>query len=120
MFPLVKDSRFATAVYHSPLRARSRYVPFVLHNTPQSDRHAIVFWGAAIVFFLAKFINFHNAEKQGFWVEVSSQVVNGKRTHLQSPDRSDVHPSPLQPCLLLQVLALYPSVLWIPTVSADV
>ena len=30
------------------------------------------------MFFLAKFINFHNAEKQGFWVEVSSQVVNGK------------------------------------------
>jgi len=37
------------------------------------------------VFFLAKFINFHNAEKQGFWIEVSSQVVNGKRTHLRSP-----------------------------------
>ncbi|KZP32956.1 hypothetical protein FIBSPDRAFT_667647, partial [Athelia psychrophila] len=36
-----------------------------------------VFWGAAIVFFLAKFINFHNANTQGFWVEVSSQVVNG-------------------------------------------
>ncbi|KAK7061818.1 hypothetical protein R3P38DRAFT_2831728 [Favolaschia claudopus] len=38
---------------------------------------AVVFWGAAIVFFLAKFINFHNANTQGFWVEVSSQVVNG-------------------------------------------
>jgi hypothetical protein len=37
----------------------------------------LVFWGAAIVFFLAKFINFHNANTQGFWVEVSSQVVNG-------------------------------------------
>jgi len=37
------------------------------------------------VFFLAKFINFHNAEKQGFWVEVSSQVVNGKYTHFRSP-----------------------------------
>lgn len=36
-----------------------------------------VFWGAAIVFFLAKFINFHNANTQGFWVEVSSQVVCG-------------------------------------------
>ncbi|KAJ7507925.1 hypothetical protein B0H11DRAFT_151014 [Mycena galericulata] len=36
-----------------------------------------VFWGAAIVFFLAKFINFHNANTQGFWVEVSSQVENG-------------------------------------------
>ncbi|KAJ7638918.1 hypothetical protein FB45DRAFT_740283 [Roridomyces roridus] len=38
---------------------------------------AVVFWGAAIVFFLAKFINFHNANTQGFWVEVSSQVENG-------------------------------------------
>ncbi|TEB35642.1 hypothetical protein FA13DRAFT_1788259 [Coprinellus micaceus] len=37
----------------------------------------VVFWGAAIVFFLAKFINFHNANTQGFWVEVSSQVVCG-------------------------------------------
>ncbi|KAJ6515788.1 hypothetical protein C8R45DRAFT_218871 [Mycena sanguinolenta] len=37
----------------------------------------VVFWGAAIVFFLAKFINFHNENTQGFWVEVSSQVVNG-------------------------------------------
>jgi hypothetical protein len=36
-----------------------------------------VFWGAAIVFFLAKFINFHNSNTQGFWVEVSSQVENG-------------------------------------------
>ncbi|KAG6831128.1 hypothetical protein H0H92_012553 [Tricholoma furcatifolium] len=36
----------------------------------------VVFWGAAIVFFLAKIINFHNANTQGFWVEVSSQVVN--------------------------------------------
>ncbi|KAF9055465.1 hypothetical protein BDZ89DRAFT_937908 [Hymenopellis radicata] len=37
----------------------------------------VVFWGAAIVFFLAKIINFHNENTQGFWVEVSSQVVNG-------------------------------------------
>ncbi|KAK7470537.1 hypothetical protein VKT23_001962 [Stygiomarasmius scandens] len=37
----------------------------------------VVFWGAAIVFFLAKIINFHNDNTQGFWVEVSSQVVNG-------------------------------------------
>jgi hypothetical protein len=38
-----------------------------------------VFWGAAIVFFLAKFINLHNENTQGFWVEVSSQVENGWR-----------------------------------------
>ncbi|KAF9652096.1 hypothetical protein BDM02DRAFT_3161621 [Thelephora ganbajun] len=49
---------------------------------------AVVFWGAAIVFFLAKFINFHNPDRQGFWVEVSSQVVNGKRTRLRSPDQA--------------------------------
>ena len=37
-----------------------------------------VFWGAAIVIFLAKIINFHNANTQGFWVEVSSQVETGE------------------------------------------
>jgi hypothetical protein len=37
-----------------------------------------VFWGAAIVIFLVKIINFHNANTQGFWVEVSSQVETGK------------------------------------------
>ncbi|KAI5124945.1 hypothetical protein M0805_007372 [Coniferiporia weirii] len=36
----------------------------------------VVFWGAAIVLFLLKWINLHNASTQGFWVEVSSQVVN--------------------------------------------
>ncbi|KAH8830932.1 hypothetical protein DL96DRAFT_1594868 [Flagelloscypha sp. PMI_526] len=40
-------------------------------------RFCVVFWGAAIVFFLAKIINLHNDYTQGFWVEVSSQVVNG-------------------------------------------
>lgn len=37
----------------------------------------VVFWGAAIVIFLVKIINFHNANTQGFWVEVSSQVETG-------------------------------------------
>ncbi|TFK55975.1 hypothetical protein OE88DRAFT_1804760 [Heliocybe sulcata] len=37
----------------------------------------VAFWGAAIVIFLIKIINFHNANTQGFWVEVSSQVENG-------------------------------------------
>ncbi|KAG7449097.1 uncharacterized protein BT62DRAFT_963967 [Guyanagaster necrorhizus] len=37
----------------------------------------VVFWGAAIVLFLTKIINLHNADRQGFWVEVSSQVTNG-------------------------------------------
>ncbi|KAH8113230.1 hypothetical protein DFH11DRAFT_1600871 [Phellopilus nigrolimitatus] len=35
-----------------------------------------LFWGAAIVLFLLKWINFHNSNTQGFWIEVSSQVVN--------------------------------------------
>ncbi|TFK75810.1 hypothetical protein BDN72DRAFT_885343 [Pluteus cervinus] len=37
----------------------------------------VVFWGAAIVIFIAKIINFHNPNLQGFWIEVSSQVTNG-------------------------------------------
>ncbi|KII95087.1 hypothetical protein PLICRDRAFT_33917 [Plicaturopsis crispa FD-325 SS-3] len=37
----------------------------------------VVFWGAAIVIFLLKIINFHNSNTQGFWIEVSSQVTNG-------------------------------------------
>ncbi|CAE6451595.1 unnamed protein product [Rhizoctonia solani] len=34
------------------------------------------FWGAAIVIFLAKMINLHNEDRQGYWVEVSSQIEN--------------------------------------------
>ncbi|CAK5263045.1 unnamed protein product [Mycena citricolor] len=41
----------------------------------------LLFWGAAIVIFLVKIINFHNANTQGFWVEVSSQVENGEIVH---------------------------------------
>ncbi|KAF9451679.1 hypothetical protein P691DRAFT_340132 [Macrolepiota fuliginosa MF-IS2] len=37
----------------------------------------VVFWGAAIVIFLARIINFHNDDLQGFWVEIASQVENG-------------------------------------------
>ncbi|KAJ7173013.1 hypothetical protein C8R43DRAFT_679060 [Mycena crocata] len=37
----------------------------------------VVFWGAAIVIFLLKIIDFHNANTQAFWVEVSSQIENG-------------------------------------------
>ncbi|KAH7929403.1 hypothetical protein BV22DRAFT_123832 [Leucogyrophana mollusca] len=37
----------------------------------------VVFWGAALVLFLLKWINFHNANTQGFWVEVGSQVECG-------------------------------------------
>lgn len=38
----------------------------------------VVFWGTGIVFFLAKFINFHNSNTQGFWVELCQQVETGK------------------------------------------
>jgi Protein of unknown function (DUF2985) len=38
-----------------------------------------VFWGAAIVLFLTKIINLHNKDRQGYWVEISSQVVNGEK-----------------------------------------
>lgn len=37
----------------------------------------VVFWGAALVLFLLKWINLHNTNTQGFWVEVCSQVVCG-------------------------------------------
>lgn len=37
----------------------------------------VVFWGAAIVLFLAKIINLHNANLQNYWIELSSQVTNG-------------------------------------------
>ncbi|KAG1752692.1 uncharacterized protein EDB91DRAFT_1195701 [Suillus paluster] len=37
----------------------------------------VVFWGAALVLFLLKWINLHNANTQGFWVEVSSQIECG-------------------------------------------
>ncbi|KAG8742573.1 hypothetical protein FRC10_001238 [Ceratobasidium sp. 414] len=43
------------------------------------------FWGAAIVIFLVKIINLHNEDRQGFWVEVSSQIENGK-SHLSRVD----------------------------------
>ena len=37
----------------------------------------LAFWGAAIVVFLAKIINLHDANAQDFWVEISSQIENG-------------------------------------------
>ncbi|KDQ64600.1 hypothetical protein JAAARDRAFT_106770, partial [Jaapia argillacea MUCL 33604] len=37
----------------------------------------VAFWGAAIVLFLARIINLHNSNTQGFWIEVSSQIENG-------------------------------------------
>jgi hypothetical protein len=48
-------------------------------SPPESQPHEYpkAFWGAAIVIFLARIVNFHNEDLQGFWVEVSSQVVNG-------------------------------------------
>jgi hypothetical protein len=37
----------------------------------------VAFWGAAIVIFLVKIINFHDSYKQKLWIEISSQVENG-------------------------------------------
>ncbi|KAI0251281.1 hypothetical protein BJV78DRAFT_1282565 [Lactifluus subvellereus] len=37
----------------------------------------VVFWGTAIVLFLAKWINLHNQTTQDFWVEISAQIENG-------------------------------------------
>ncbi|KAG1783240.1 hypothetical protein EV702DRAFT_1060773 [Suillus placidus] len=37
----------------------------------------VVFWGAALVLFLLRWINLHNPNTQGFWVEVCSQVECG-------------------------------------------
>ncbi|OJA13791.1 hypothetical protein AZE42_00522 [Rhizopogon vesiculosus] len=37
----------------------------------------VVFWGTALVLFLLKWINLHNANTQGFWVEVCSQIECG-------------------------------------------
>ena len=38
----------------------------------------VVFWGTGIVFFLAKFINLHDANAQGYWVELCQQVETGR------------------------------------------
>ena len=42
-----------------------------------ANRVVRVFWGAAIILFLSRIINLHSADKQGFWVEVSSQIETG-------------------------------------------
>jgi hypothetical protein len=66
--------------HHWNLWFLGRYVlRITLQHLPHSFKMIsyLVFWGAAIVIFLAKIINFHNANTQGFWVEVSSQVETG-------------------------------------------
>ncbi|PCH41098.1 hypothetical protein WOLCODRAFT_89020 [Wolfiporia cocos MD-104 SS10] len=37
----------------------------------------VVFWGTALVFFLARFIDLHNDNTQGFWVELCQQIETG-------------------------------------------
>ena len=59
-----------------------------MYNVESFDHLLLVFWGAAIVFFLAKFINLHNANTQGFWVELSSQIENGWSFLIMSPRRN--------------------------------
>jgi Protein of unknown function (DUF2985) len=58
-----------------------RYIEGLLISNNWSDL-LLVFWGAAIVIFLAKIINLHNANTQGFWIEVSSQIENGEFPNL--------------------------------------
>jgi multisubunit Na+/H+ antiporter MnhB subunit len=41
------------------------------------DTLGLVFWGTAIVLFLVKWINLHNAISQGFWLELSQQIETG-------------------------------------------
>ena len=36
-----------------------------------------VFWGTALVLFLAKWINVHNSSTQDFWQEICEQILNG-------------------------------------------
>ena len=36
-----------------------------------------VFWGSALVLFLAKWINLHNQSLQDFWIELCEQIENG-------------------------------------------
>jgi Protein of unknown function (DUF2985) len=37
----------------------------------------LVFWGSALVLFLAKWINLHNQNTQDFWSEICQQILNG-------------------------------------------
>jgi len=37
----------------------------------------VVFWGSALVLFLAKWINLHNQNTQDFWSEICQQILNG-------------------------------------------
>lgn len=48
---------------------------FVAPLTPLVS--VLVIWGAGIVLFLAKMINLHNSNTQGFWVELCQQIETG-------------------------------------------
>jgi len=97
--------------HHWNLWFLGRCVPrIILQHLPHSFKTTpyLVFWGAAIVIFLAKIINFHNANTQGFWVEVSSQVETGM------PPRSDK-------CLLLnypKYRPIHPDQHWLDTLPS--
>lgn len=45
----------------------------------------LVFWGAAIVLFLAKIINLHNSNDQGFWVVSWSFVLSRSSISISAP-----------------------------------
>ncbi|KAG6821618.1 hypothetical protein H0H93_000127 [Arthromyces matolae] len=64
-----------------------RHVDDVLRNPSRIKRTLLGVWSFlktrthgrshCYIWLLRRFINFHNANTQGFWIEVSSQVVNG-------------------------------------------
>jgi hypothetical protein len=67
----------------------------------------LVFWGAAIVLFLTKMINLHNDYRQGLWVEISSQVVNGKEPAFLAASELTFHQAFLRSLALGSSLLVY-------------
>lgn len=43
-------------------------------------RNFVVFWGAALVLFLLRWIKFSNDDLRGFWIEAASQIENGMQS----------------------------------------
>lgn len=51
-----------------------------------------VFWGSALVLFLAKWINLQNQETQDFWTEICEQILNGEFRCRERPWALKSHP----------------------------
>lgn len=54
---------------------------------------SLVFWGTALVFFLAKWINVGNTTTQDFWTEVCEQIENGESVSITPIEPSLTPPS---------------------------